>query len=43
MKEIKETMEVYKGKMDEIEDVKKDEEVKNQSIIIDTIAFVYRL
>ncbi len=42
MKETKECMEVYKGKMEEIEELKKDEEVWNRSIITNTISFVYR-
>jgi len=43
MKEMKDSMQVYKRKMEEIEDLKNAEEVFNRLIIIDTNPFVYRL
>jgi hypothetical protein len=43
MKEMKDSMHVYKRKMEEIEGLKNDEEVFNRLIIIDTNPFVYRL
>jgi hypothetical protein len=43
IREVKELMELYTQKMEEIEDVKNDEEVFHQFIIINVILFVYRL
>jgi hypothetical protein len=43
IREVKELMELYTQKMEEIEDVKNDEEVFHQFIIINIILFVYRL
>ncbi len=43
MKEMKDSMQVYKRKMEEIEGLKNDEEVFNRLIIINTNPFVYRL